>query len=1077
MKLNYRELGSAGSRSGALVTGAVVMVAAIALLLGSVNRVPAGGSGSQVASGPSLQASASQHGFPQLRTDFASLPLVFEPNQGQSDARVKFLARGAGYGLFLTADEAVLTLQHSALSTQHSANRVSVVRMGLAGANANSVATGADLLPGKSNYFIGNNPAKWHRDVPQFARVRYPQVYPGIDLVYYGNQGRLEYDFEVAPGADPGQVRLKFDGTDALRLDGNGDLVLASKDGNIRLQAPRVYQKSGESQQPVRGRFVLRGKDQVGFEIGTYDRSRQLVIDPVLTYSTYLGGTANEGCLAITGTTASGCPAIAVDSAFNIYVAGPTTSSDFPIVGTPFQPALNAGSDVFVAKFNPSGTTELAATYLGGSGTDTTAGIAVDAASQVYIAGNSTSADFPVSTNAFQAAPVSGGSHVVATVLTSDFTGLVYSTYLSGDGLDTATGVALDFHAKMYLTGTTASTNFPTTATAFQLAPKATHQFFMTKLDPVATTSAGTLAYSSYVGGAVPSNGVVAGGGIAVDPGTSNVFITGGTTFTDMGLNSPQTQAGGMDAIVARFDLTQASSAQEKYLAYIGGSGDDVGYGIAVDTGLDSYVTGSTTSTDVLTRTYDPVLPTTLAADTFQANNAGGTDAFVMKSGTPCTGTGCTSPNVPFIYFSYLGGSQKDVGYAIAVDSSQGARITGSTASSDFHLLNNGSVQAGFGGGATDAFVARIDTTAVSSTQSSHFSTFLGGGGADSGTAIAIDPQGNTFVAGETASGNFPTLNPFQGGLSGGSDAFITRLGPTVSLTVSPTVTPTPPVGVGNQVTFKYTITNAGDAVSGVSFLDTLAASGSTFISATASPGSCGAVTAGTVLCNIGTLNGAGIATVTVIVTPTVGPTVANAGAVQINGAIVATANPSAQVNDFSLTPLPSPTSVTVDAGKPATYQVSVTPSATPFPNTVTLSCSGTPSGATCMFTTSKFTNLDNGAVSTTLNISTTVRPPPAAASLFRHQGPLGPLSPWLPVSGLALVGLGMSGTMSRKRRLLGGLVFAGFVSLMLLQAGCGTSGTTPTPVSGTPAGTYPITITATSGTVPHSATVQLVVK
>jgi uncharacterized repeat protein (TIGR01451 family) len=287
-------------------------------------------------------------------------------------------------------------------------------------------------------------------------------------------------------------------------------------------------------------------------------------------------------------------------------------------------------------------------------------------------------------------------------------------------------------------------------------------------------------------------------------------------------------------------------------------------------------------------------------------------------------------------------------------------------------------------------------------------------------------------------------------------------------------------VGVGNQVTFKYTITNSGDVTSGISFIDTLASSGSTFVSATVSPGSCGSVsgTPPSVSCSIGTLNGGGIATVTVIVTPTVGPTVQNTGRVTVAGsAFTVSANPSAQVNDFSLTPLPAPSSVTVDAGKPATYQVSITPNPTPFPNTVSLGCSGVPSGATCVFTTSKFTNLNSGAVSTTLNINTTVRPP-AAASLFQPGGPLGPLSAtWLPVSGLALLGVGIGGKMSRKRRLLCGLVVGAFLSLILLQAGCGSSGTTPTPVTGTPAGTYPITITATSGTVPHSATVQLVVK
>src|SRR5439155_11961253 len=255
----------------------------------------------------------------------------------------------------LTANEAVLTLQHSSLSTQHSAGRVSVVRMALDGADASSQIVGMVPLPGKSNYFIGNDPAKWHRNVPQFAQVRYDNVYPGIDLLYYGNQGRMEYDFKVAPGADPKQIALRLHGSEKIELNSAGDLILATAAGDVRLEAPRVYQKIGEHQQPVAGRLTLRDKNRVGFELGAYDRSRTLIIDPVLTYSTYLGGSGNEGCSAISGSVKAGCPAIAVDSAGNAYVAGTTTSADFPPSGTPYQAALSGVADIFVAKFNSAG--------------------------------------------------------------------------------------------------------------------------------------------------------------------------------------------------------------------------------------------------------------------------------------------------------------------------------------------------------------------------------------------------------------------------------------------------------------------------------------------------------------------------------------------------------------------------------------------------------------------------------------------------------------------------------------------------------------------------------------------------
>ncbi len=304
-----------------------------------------------------------------VHVDLAQLPLRFEPNEGQTDPRVDFLARGAGYGLFLTADHAVLTLRSSQKS--------SIVRMQLAGGNPAATVTGASLLPGKSNYFIGNDPAKWHRDIPQFAQVRYQDVYPGVNLAYYGNQGQLEYDFEVAPGADPGQIALRFQGPEKARLDGEGNLILASSNGELTLKAPHIYQMlEAEQKQTVAGRFVLRASGEVGFDVGSYDRRRALVIDPLLTYSTYFGGTGNEACsglagIVIAGVTSppSGCPAVAIDASANIYLAGATTSADFPIVppatAAPpaFQPTLATPPDVFVAKLNAAGSAIIFSTF------------------------------------------------------------------------------------------------------------------------------------------------------------------------------------------------------------------------------------------------------------------------------------------------------------------------------------------------------------------------------------------------------------------------------------------------------------------------------------------------------------------------------------------------------------------------------------------------------------------------------------------------------------------------------------------------------------------------------------------
>jgi hypothetical protein len=318
---------------------------------------------------PTSSTPSAQH----VLATYNHLPLMFEPNQGQTDRRVRFLARGSGYGLFLTAQEAVLALQQSGAESQHAAARTAVVSMKLVGAASASEPVGDVKRPGKSNYFIGNDPAKWHRNIPQFARVRYRDVYPGIDLVYYGNQGRLEYDFEIAPGSDPKQVALNFQGPYNLRIDAGGDLVLAVGGSDVRLQAPRVYQKFGTEERNVSGRFELRGKgkDEVGFRLGAYDRSRALIIDPVLTYSTYLGGSGDESCSAITGLLFTpGCPAIALDAVSNVYVAGSTKSTDFPLA----TGKLTGTANVFIAKFSPAGVL-LSSTYLGGSSVDYTAGI------------------------------------------------------------------------------------------------------------------------------------------------------------------------------------------------------------------------------------------------------------------------------------------------------------------------------------------------------------------------------------------------------------------------------------------------------------------------------------------------------------------------------------------------------------------------------------------------------------------------------------------------------------------------------------------------------------------------------
>ena len=992
----------------------------------------------------------------ELLKAFQQMSLIFEQNQGQSDPRVKFLARGLSYGLFLTANEAVLDMKRSAAG-HSSDNGDLAVRMALAHANPAPIVEGSERLPGISNYLVGKDAVQWHRHLPQYARVRYRSVYPGIDLVYYGNQGRLEYDFEVAPGADPRLIELDFQ--TAPSITSEGSLRLHSESGDVEFQAPRIYQQIDGRERPVQGRFVLRAAHEVGFELADYDRSRQLVIDPVLTYSTYLGGALDESCSVITGAVKSGCPAIAVDSASNAYIAGSTTSADFPIPTgtTPFQAALNGTkADVFVAKFNPAGTALLFATYLGGTDIDNSAGVAVDAGFNVFVTGTTVSGDFPTGGTiaAYQATAKVAGTHAFLSQLDPTGATLLYSTYLSGSKTDTATGLALDVKGKAYLVGTTNSTDFPTTSGSFQPTSKAANQFFISKIDPTIGGTAG-LVYSTYLGGSMPSTGVTLGGGIAVDTSTTpSVYVTGGTDFTDMPvLNAAQSSnSGGQDAFVAKFTPENASGAQEVYLTYVGGTGNDVGYGVTVDSGGNGYVAGSTTSTDF-------IIPT--GTTPFQSTNLGGTDAFVEKISNPASGG--TNPNVTFTYFSYLGGSGTDIAYAIAVDTLQNIRITGSTDSTD--LTTRNPTQASSGGG-TDAFFALIDTA----TTTGNFSTYLGGTGSDIGTGIAVDSQGASYLAGQTTSSDFPVASPFQTNLDGGSDAFVSKFGPTISLAITATASPTP-VGVGNQVSFIYTVTNNGDPVNGITFSDVLPTTGATFVSATSSPGSCGGATGSpaTVTCSVGTLGAAAVATVTVVVTPTVAGPLGNSGTVSVVGStFTAAASASATVNDFAIGVAPA--SQTVPAGAAANYTVTVTPLPT-FPESISLSCSsGLPSGATCTFTTNPLPNANDGPVTSSLAIGTTVRPIVTGAN--NQQWPI--YATWLPVGGFALIGIGLGTLSSRKWRAVQAVLFAGLISLILFQPACGSSNQAATVTSGTPAGTYAITVTATSGSAPATRTAAL---
>ena len=419
----------------------------------------------------------------KILNQYGKLPLSFEANQGQTDARVKFLSRTSRYTLLLTGDEAVLTLSGSKTTTRAkivgtdhisqsgaaASKAGGVLRMKLRNASPVAKVTGTDELPGTSNYFIGNDPRKWTSNVPTYAKVKYEGIYSGIDLVYYGNQRQLEYDFVVAPGADPSRIQFDVRGAKSIRQDGNGELVFKMGEDEIRWHKPIVYQENDGTREEIAARYAIADTNRVRFELAKYDANRPLYIDPLI-YSTYLGGSGSDSGMGI-----------AVDTSGNAYMTGQANSTNFPTMN-PLQPA-NAGgligNDVFVAKLNPAGNALLYSTYLGGSGDDSGQGIAVDSVGNAYVTGLTFSTGFPTM-NPLQPTYGGNGDAFVAKISPTG-SALVYSTYLGGSGEDQGSGIAVDISGNAYISGSTQSTNFPT-MNPFQPANGGSSNAFVAKI-------------------------------------------------------------------------------------------------------------------------------------------------------------------------------------------------------------------------------------------------------------------------------------------------------------------------------------------------------------------------------------------------------------------------------------------------------------------------------------------------------------------------------------------------------------------------------------------------------------------
>lgn len=628
------------------------------LLLPLVHRIPLFAANVPASPAPSDPSAV------EALENYGKLPLYFEPNRGQVDARVRFLARLPELTVYLTDEEAVIRLRrlksnrHGAEPKQETPrSEEATVRMKLAGPHRAPRINGSDKQAGIVNYFLGNDPSQWRTNVPLYRKVVYEGAYPGVDLVYYGNRERFEFDFVVQPGADPNAVRLEFSGMDQLKLTPEGDLALPNGLGDLRFHKPVMYQERGGNRMPVEGSYRLLADRRVGFDVAAYDRKLPLVIDPTLVYSTLLGG----------NTHISGGYNIAVSSSGNAFVTGQTIANDFPVVNA-FQPYRVPGGmdwlfpspDAFVTKLNESGSDLVYSTYIGGRSGETGLGIDVDSSGNAYVAGLTSSPDFPVQ-NAAQGSLAADFRDLFLTKLNATGTGLVYSTFLGGNSLESADGnlVAVNRQTgEAYVTGTTWSDDFPV------LAPYQPVLSGCTDVIVAKYSASGVKKFATYLGGAECEYGQA----IALDP-SSNVYLTGYTESNNFPVTVGVVQPVRRDLWDLFVTKMKPDGSALVYSTYLGGSGEDYGYDIAVRSSGSAYVTGYTRSTD---------FPVTAGA--VQAAPSGGENAFVTRLNPSATSLTLST---------YLGGRKSDNSYSIAVQETSGnIVVTGYTYSDDFPIAS-----------------------------------------------------------------------------------------------------------------------------------------------------------------------------------------------------------------------------------------------------------------------------------------------------------------------------------------------------------------------------------------------------
>ena len=805
----------------------------------------------------------------RIDAHYGGRQLSFEPNRGQADARVNFLARGRGYSLSLLPTEAAFALSErsagNSVSNKAAApprdrardsqlrigSERSTLRMRLVGAGASVAAVGESPLPGKVNYYMGTDSTRWQENIPTFSKVRYSGVYPGVDLVYYGTDGQLEYDFVVAPGADPSSIRVGFDGA-VPRLDANGDIVLGrgqAGDGvEVRLHNLVVYQESAGQRQPVAGRFELAADHQVRFALAEYDHRRALVIDPTVVYATYLGGTGNDSLWGL-----------AVDSTGSAVAVGGTNSRDFPASSGAYLSTnpntSNSYDTAFITKLAPDGSSLVFSTYLGGgtgTGTHETQAttVAVDAKDNVYVAGWTVSATFPTTAGAFQTAIAGGDTGQrdgFVTKLTADGK-LSYSTFLGGQGTESINALAVNSAGDAYVTGVAEGTQFsehtdgtpvttpvfPTTPNAYQAPfrepmdpatgsrPDGGKEPFFAELDPTGSTllystllapqacvlecSDGSICTNSPNSCATGSCNVYCGGedfSVSIAIGNGGVAYIGGWTSdpnfpTSTGalqtVAHPNLNAngagGGPTAFIAAFDPTKSGAASLVYSTFLGGRKfpqTDIVYGIAADVDGNVYATGHTTSPDF------PTTPGSYAT-------ACSADPTATVCGATPFVTKLNPTGSKLVYSTFIRDGSDD-SYQIALDAARNAYLLSRGHSPNFRFINPVSETGG------------LSVQTLSADGSSLlFSTLFGSevNGAQN-NGFVVDKGGNIYVGSTNGNhdlaitpGAFQTAAPVSSSGNLSTDGYVVKLSPIGSSS------PRPDGGVGGTIG----VGGAGGAVS-----------------------------------------------------------------------------------------------------------------------------------------------------------------------------------------------------------------------------------------------------------------------